>query len=101
MKKVDFLKVINGINKESELESFNITIWHEGSEIYIEVLINGNESFAYREVENWYEGETIEETEENTTALLKSAKKIESNINKWIKGTCFDGTTITIQEQNV
>jgi len=101
MKKVDFTNVINGINKESEIESFDITIWHEDSEIYTEVLINGNESFTYREIENWYEGDTLEYTEENTVILLKSAKKIETNINKWIKGTSFEGIKVTIQEQNV
>lgn len=101
MKKVDFTNVINGINKESELGSFDITIWHEDGEIYTEVLINGSESFTYREIENWYEGDTVEDTEENTIILLKLAKKIETNINKWIKGTCFEGTSITIQEQNV
>jgi hypothetical protein len=98
MKKADFIKVINGIE---DIDNFNITIWHENSEIYTEVLINDNEPFTYGEIENWYEGETIEDTKENITILLKSANKIKSNITKWIKGTCFEGTTITIQEQNI
>jgi hypothetical protein len=101
MKKVDFIKVVNGMNKENEIESFDITIWHEGSEIYTEVLVNGNEPFTYGEIENWYEGETIEDTEENISKLLKDAKKIEANIIKWIKGTCFQGTKIVIKEENI
>jgi len=101
MKKADFTKTVRGINEENEIESFDITIWHEGSEIYTEVLINGNEPFTYEEIENWYEGETIEDTEENVSKLLKNAKKIEANIIKWIKGTWLQGTQIIIREENV